>query len=238
MDLILAKRRAALEALNLLPAAGVVGLGTGSSASIFIYGVARALRAGKRLSCVPTSERSRQQALSLNIPLLGDSGPWNIDLCVDGADEVSEDLDLIKGGGGSHLREKIVNQSSHYNVIVVDESKLSPRLGHRWPVPVEVVGFGHAATAQSLRKFGEVSLREKDAELWLTDNGNVVYDVRVSPIDNPGQLDADLRRIPGVVETGLFVARVDLLIIGTASGVRRVECPRSVHPLEPGNQFP
>ncbi len=230
MDLSLAKRRAALEALNLLPEVGVIGLGTGSTASIFIDGVAEALRGGKNLTCVPTSQQSRRQALCLNIPLLDDVGPWNIDLCVDGADEVTEDLDLIKGGGGSHLREKIVNHSSKYNVIVVDESKLSLRLGQRSPVPVEVVMFGHAATAQLLRKHGDISLREKGNGPWLTDSGNVIYDLSLGAIRDPAQLDADLHRIPGVVETGLFVARADILIIGTASGVRRVQRPRSVQP--------
>lgn len=229
-----AKRRAALDALDLLPEFGIVGLGTGSTASFFIDGLAKLLRTKGNLLGVPTSEQSRIQARNLNIPLLDDSGPWEIDLCVDGADEVTENLDLIKGGGGSHLREKIVNHSSRKNVIIVDESKLSSRLGQRCSVPVEVVQFGHSATAQHLREFGVVRLREIQGTPWLTDSGNVLYDISVGTISNPAQLDAQLHHIPGVVETGLFVARADVLIIGGASGVRRVERPQLVQPLQPG----
>jgi ribose 5-phosphate isomerase A len=231
MDALSAKRRAALQALDLLPDVGVVGLGTGSTASLFISGVAKEIRAGKQLLCVPTSEQSRGQALDLEIPLLDDAGPWNIDLCVDGADEVTEDLDLVKGGGGSHLREKIVNHSSRINVIIVDESKLSARLGQRCPVPVEVVRFGHAATAQLLRRFGQVSLRETEGKPWLTDGGNFLYDLSVGAIGNPAQLDADLHGIPGVVETGLFIGRADVLIVGSATGVRRLDRPHLVQPF-------
>ena len=231
MDILPAKRRAALAALDHLPEQAVLGLGSGSTASIFIDGVAEVLRAGKRFTCVATSEQSRRQALDLDIPLLEDLGPWNIDLCVDGADEVSEDLDLIKGGGGCHLREKIVNANSRYNIIIVDETKLSPRLGRRSPVPVEVVVFGHASTAYELRKYGRVTLREFDGKPWLTDGGNVIYDVSVGAIESPAQLDTDLHGIPGVVETGLFVARTDMLIVGSASGVRRVQSTRSVKPI-------
>ncbi len=223
-----------MEALTLLPEVGVVGLGSGSTAALFIDGVAKALRAGKQFSCVATSEQSRRQALKLNIPLLENAGPWDIDLCVDGADEVSESLDLIKGGGGCHLREKIVNQSSQYNVIIVDESKLSTQLGQRSVVPVEVVVFGHAGTARWLSQYGEATLRLEDGEPWRTDTGNVIYDVRVGAIANPVKLDEDLHGIPGVVETGLFVARADLLIVGTASGVQRIEPTHSIRPLQSG----
>ena len=231
MDFSPAKRRAALEALNLIPEVGVVGLGSGSTAAVFIEGVADAVRSGKRLSCVATSEQSRRQALKLNIPLLDNAGPWDIDVCVDGADEVSENLDLIKGGGGCHLREKIVNKSSRFNVIIVDESKLSVQLGRRSVVPVEVVVFGHAGTAQWLRKYGAATLRVENGEPWRTDTGNFIYDVKVGAIANPAKLDEELHSIPGVVETGLFVARADLLIVGHATGVRRVQRQPSVRPL-------
>jgi len=217
------KRSAALDALSLLPDEGVVGLGSGSTAAHFIDGVGEAIRAGKRLTCVATSEQSRQQALRLNIPLLENAGPWRIDVCVDGADEVSDTLDLIKGGGGCHLREKIVNRSSRYNVIIVDETKLSPKLGLRALVPVEVVMFGHAATGLRLQEFGEVSLRIENGQPWRTDGGNLIYDVRVGEIPDPARLDLQIHLIPGVVETGLFVDRADLLIIGSASGARRMQ---------------
>jgi ribose 5-phosphate isomerase A len=231
MEFSEAKRQAANAALSLLPAVGTVGLGSGSTASIFIEGVAKAIGEGKKLRCVPTSGQSRALAQGLGIPLLDDIGPWNIDLCVDGADEVSENLDLIKGGGGCHLREKIVNKSSRFNVIIVDESKLSSRLGSRFVVPVEVAPFGHQATATHLRQFGIVTWRKKNGAPWLTDSGNLLYDINVGPIDSPGQLDSEVHQIPGVVETGLFVGRADLVIIGSVSGVRRRERARSLQPI-------
>ena len=157
-----AKKAAARHALRFVPEAGFIGLGTGSTACHFIDGIGELVRAGRRLVGVPTSEQSRAQAEALGIPLADPEGPWDVALCVDGADEVSEELDLIKGGGGAQTREKIVNHASQKNVIVVDESKLSKKLGERWAVPVEVLAFAHRSTANALRRFGSVSLREKD----------------------------------------------------------------------------
>ena len=224
MDVLAARKRAAAAALELLPDVGIIGLGTGATASLFIEGVAQALASGKKkLTGVATSEHSRQFAASLGIPLHDDDGPWDITMCVDGADEVSEALDLIKGGGGAHLREKIVNASSRFNVILVDEAKLSRRLGQRWVVPVEVAKFGHAATAGHLAKWGKVSRRLKQGEPWITDSGNFIYDVNAGIIEDPRSLEQTLTLIPGVVETGLFVGRADLLLVGTADGVRRIQ---------------
>src|SRR5262245_17293080 len=134
-----AKRQAARAALQYLPKSGVVGLGTGSTAELFVAEVAELCRHGRELVGVATSARTRRLAQSLGIALLDDDGPWTIDVCVDGADEVSDQLDLIKGGGASHAREKVVNRAARFNVIIVDESKLSPLLGTRCPLPVEVM---------------------------------------------------------------------------------------------------
>jgi ribose 5-phosphate isomerase A len=221
MDTLLARCRAAQAAVELLPESGVIGLGTGATTALFIEAVARAIADGKQLVGVATSVQSRHQAASLGIPMLDDDGPWDIALCVDGADEVSDNLDLIKGGGGSHLREKIVNASSRVNVIIVDEMKLSHRLGERWPVPVEVAKFGHAATAGRLEQWGKPVLRMKNGGPWITDGGNYIYDVHVGVIDDPGHLEQSLSTIPGVMETGLFVNRAQILLVGTADGVRR-----------------
>src|SRR4051812_28846425 len=156
-----AKRAAAKAALDELPAQGVVGLGSGSTAKLFIDEVGALVKAGRKLSGVPTSEASRAQATALGIPLLSDDAPWNIDVTVDGADEVDAALDLIKGGGAAHTREKIVSHASKRNVIIVDATKLSTRLGEKWHVPVEVLAFAHPTTASHLARVGAVTLRTK-----------------------------------------------------------------------------
>jgi len=224
------KHRAVQAAIDLLPESGIIGLGTGSTAKLFILLLAELVRKGRKYACVPTSHRSRELAQQLEIPLLGDIGPWDIDICVDGADEVSDALDLIKGGGACHLHEKIVNASSKLNVIVVDESKLSRSLGERWAVPVEVTPFGHLATASHLGQFGQVTPRRVPSEprdgtqptLLVTDSGNYIYDVKTGPIAEPARLDAALKDIPGVVETGLFVARTQKVIVAGADFVREI----------------
>lgn len=213
MDLDTAKRLAALAAADLAPEQGVVGLGTGSTTRFFIEEVGKLVKAGRKLSGVPTSVKSAELAESLGIPLLDDEGPWKIDLCVDGADEVSDELDLIKGGGGAHTWEKIVNRHSQKNVIIVDESKLSRRLGERYAVPVEVIPFGHRATALSLGRFGETALRMHGDEPFVTDGGNYVYDLRTGPIADPVELEGELQHLPGVVECGLFCGRADIVIV-------------------------
>src|ERR1700722_4239783 len=210
-----AKLAAARAAVAELPEAGVIGLGTGSTAKLFIDEVGALVKAGQRLQGVPTSEGSRRQAEVLGIPLLSDDGPWAIDVTGDGADEVSDALDLVKGGGAAHTREKIVNYASARNVIIVDASKLSSRLGEKWAIPVEVLSFAHPMTAAHLAKLGEPKLRTKDGATVRTDAGNVIYDLRVRPLDSPAALDCALHDIPGVVETGLFVKRCDLLIVAT-----------------------
>lgn len=214
-----AKRLAAERASTHLPERGVVGLGSGSTAKLFIEAVGRLVAQGRELTGVPTSEESRALAESLRIPLLDDAGPWSIDVCVDGADEVSAELDLIKGGGGCQTREKIVNFSSRKNIVVVDASKISRQLGERWAVPVEVLPFGRQSTVAALSRFGTTSLRLRGGAPWMTDAGNFIFDVRVGPMAEPKTIDQALRAIPGVVETGLFVGRADLVIVAGDDGI-------------------
>jgi ribose 5-phosphate isomerase A len=218
-----AKRAAARAALDELPEEGVVGLGSGTTAAFFVEELAPLVRSGRKLVGVPTSLSTRALAASLGIPLLGDEGPWKIDVNVDGADEVSPRFDLIKGGGAAHAREKIVNYAAARNVILVDETKLSARLGERWPVPIEVLLFAHGATRVHLEKLGKATLRTKpDGAQVRTDAGNVIYDLATGPIDDPEALDRRLHTIPGVVETGLFVQRADVVIAGGEGGARRL----------------
>jgi ribose 5-phosphate isomerase A len=220
-----AKRAAAVAALAELPTQGVVGLGTGSTARLFIEEVGALVKAGRALSAVPTSEASRRQAEELGIPVLPAAGPWDIEVTIDGADEVDAQLDLIKGGGGAHLREKVVNYASKKNVIIVDDSKLSARLGEKWSVPVEVVRFAHLTTAKHLEAFGRPVLRAKNGEVVVTDSGNYIYDVKCGPLTDARALDLALHAVPGVVETGLFIQRADVVIVAGATGIRRLTRP-------------
>jgi ribose 5-phosphate isomerase A len=216
------KRKAAHAALDLLPDQGVLGLGTGSTTRWFIEAVGDLVRAGRRFSAVPTSRASRVLAAKVGIPLLDDAGPWQIELCVDGADEVSDTLDLIKGGGGAHTREKIVNYAAARNVIIVDDSKLSVRLGEKRKVPVEVLPFGAKTTEAALAKLGKPQLRQQDGTPFQTDSGNLIYDLGVEPLDDPRQLDGLLRGLPGVVETGLFLGRADMVIVASEASIRKL----------------
>ena len=220
MDRERARLLAARAAAEMLPEHGVIGLGSGATAAVFIDVVAELVRGGRNLVGVPTSEASRRQAAALGIELLPEEGPWSIDVCVDGADEVNKNLDLIKGGGGCHTREKIVNEAARLNVIVVDETKLSPRLGERWPVPVEILPFGYLGTIRLLEQFGPATLRMRDGASWLTDSGNYLCDVDVGPVDGPAALERALRGVPGVVDTGLFCGRADVVVVASDSGVR------------------
>jgi ribose 5-phosphate isomerase A len=215
------KRAAARAAVAELPASGIVGLGSGSTIVFFLEAVAELVREGRDLVGVPTSQGTRSRAAALGIPLLSDDGPWDVDVTVDGADELDPRLDAIKGGGAAHAREKIVNQASRRNVIVVDERKLSARLGTSWPVPIEVLPFGHASTARSLARFGTPVLRAG----VTTDAGNVVYDLATGPIEDAAALEGALARVPGVAAVGLFVGRIDVAYVAGADGVRRLVRP-------------
>jgi ribose 5-phosphate isomerase A len=221
-----AKRSAARAAVEELPVEGIIGLGSGSTAAMFVEELALQVRAGRRrIVGVPTSEATRALAAGLGIPLLDDQGPWAIDVNVDGADEVSATLDLIKGGGGAHAREKIVNFASKRNVVVVDASKLSTRLGEKHAVPIEVLPFAHGTTRVHLARLGAPTLRMRGEWPVRTDAGNLLYDLAIPPTDDPARLDQSLRALPGVVETGLFVRRADVVLVAAEGGVRRLSKP-------------
>ena len=218
------KRKAAQAALVHLPETGLLGLGTGSTTRWFIEAVGELVRGGRQFSAVPTSNASRTLAQQCGIPLLDDAGPWRIDVCVDGADEVSKSLDLIKGGGGAHTREKIVNFASRLNVIIVDESKLVDNLGQTRRLPVEVLPFGLNTTLAALSALGDPQLRliPGGSDPFRSDSGNYIVDLATGQVGEPGRLDQILRRLPGVVETGLFVARADIVVVAAEDGVREL----------------
>jgi ribose 5-phosphate isomerase A len=224
------KRAAAEAAVALVQDDMVVGLGTGSTAAFAIEALARRHRRGLRFVGIPTSERSAAQASAAGIPLSSFAEHRQIDLTIDGADEVERGtLNLIKGLGGALLREKIVAAASRCLAIIVDGSKLVDRLGTHAPVPVEVVPFGMEATQAALEALGaSVRLRlSPGRDPFVTDSGNRILDCGFGPIGDPAKLEARIGAIVGVVESGLFIGRADPVFLADASGVHRLDSARA-----------
>jgi ribose 5-phosphate isomerase A len=225
-----ALKRAAVEAaVQLVENDMVVGLGSGSTAAFAVEALARRQQQGLRFVGIPTSERTAAQAVAANIPLTSFSEHRQIDLTIDGADEVERGtLNLIKGLGGALLREKIVAAASHRLAIVVDGSKLVDRLGSHTPVPVEVVAFGLEATRESLEVLGaNAHMRMSSGAPFVTDGGNRILDCDFGRITDPARLDERIRRIVGVVESGLFISRADPVFVADAAGVHRLYSARA-----------
>ena len=221
------KRAAAARALEFVEDGMKLGLGTGSTADLFLELLAERMRAGLKIAGTPTSERTAEKARALGIAMHELDALGSLDLAIDGADEADTNLDLIKGGGGALLREKIVAASAKRLVIIADESKLVPKLG-AFPVPVEVIAFGHGTTrtricaAAEKLGYGNLApvLRAKEGRPFRTDSGNVIYDCPFGAIADVPALAAALSPIPGVVEHGLFVNMASALVIAGANGVR------------------
>jgi len=224
------KRAVAAKALDYVVDGMKLGLGSGTTAEIFLELLAPRIRGGQKLLCVPTSERTAAAARKLGITLasLDDLAP--LDLTIDGADEADRNLDLIKGGGGMLLREKIVAASSKKMLVIADETKMVPRLG-RFPLPVEVVEFGHKSTVARLAatfaaldyKSVPMTLRQKDGEAFKTDSGNLIYDCAFGAISSAPKLATALGAVPGVVEHGLFVGIATTLLIAGPGEVEVIE---------------
>lgn len=219
------KQRAAVAAADLVESGMVLGLGTGSTASLIIRELGRRL-AGRKLRGirgVPTSQRTARLAEEVGIPLLSLEEVSEVELTLDGADEVDPEWNLIKGGGGSLLREKIVAQISRVEAIVVDESKLVQHLGERFALPLEVVPFGWKTHDAFLRSLGgEPELRRNpDESPSLTDEGNYTIDVRFAEgeLAKPQEIDAALRSRTGIIETGLFLGMTSTLVVARSDGV-------------------
>jgi ribose 5-phosphate isomerase A len=224
------KQQAAERALSLVEEGMTLGLGTGSTAARFVDLVGQRVREGLKLRCVPTSEATRAQAERLGIALITlDQQPY-LDLTVDGADELDDDLRLIKGGGGALLIEKIVATASGRMVVIADASKQVATLG-KFPLPVEVVRFGLGATRNMIEVLaadagcrGEIKPRlTSDGQPFVTDSGNFILDCAFGSIPEPEALDEALKLIPGVVENGLFLGIADAAIVAGPSGVVMLE---------------
>jgi ribose 5-phosphate isomerase A len=222
------KRAAGEAALQYVRDGALIGLGTGSTVKYFLLALGEKVKAGFRVQGIPTSQDTARLAKELNIPLLPYEGDWELDLAVDGADQVDPQFQLIKGGGGALLREKIVAAAARQFIVIVDEAKCVPALGMPMPVPVEVIPFGWPNAQRQIRALGWTShLRKKNNEVFKTDEGNVILDVEIDRIENAGKVETQLNGIPGVVENGLFVNRTSMVIIGGTQGVHIKERPIS-----------
>jgi ribose 5-phosphate isomerase A len=223
------KRAVAAKALEYVQDGMKLGLGSGSTAEIFVEMLAPMVRGGAKLLCVPTSEKTAALArkLGLTLAALDDLAP--LDLTIDGADEADRNLDLIKGGGGMLLREKIVAAASRRMIVIADETKLVPRLG-KYPLPVEVVEFGHKSTAARLARAlkaagyeAPMTLRVRDGATFKTDGGNVIYDLALGAITNAPALATAISAVPGVVEHGLFISIATTLLIAADGEIEVIE---------------
>jgi ribose 5-phosphate isomerase A len=232
MDADAYKRQAAAGALDFVRNGMRIGLGTGSTAAHFVDLLAERVRGGLDVVGVPTSEATRAQAARLGVRLTTLEETPELDLTVDGADEIAPDLSLIKGGGGALLREKIVAAASARMVVIADHTKWVATLG-RFPLPIEVVPFGLAATRRAVEAAalaagapGPASLRRgNDGHAFVTDGGHFILDAALERIVRPDVLAQRLAAIPGVVEHGLFIGLAQAAVIAGPDGMRVVERP-------------
>lgn len=220
------KQLAADAALEFIENDMVLGLGTGSTAELFIDSLGAAIRAGRLrgIRGVPTSIKSDQQARRLGIEIVSLSQVPHIDIDIDGADEIAPNLDLIKGLGGALLREKVIAQNSKRMMVIADSSKRVEVLGTHAPLPVEIIQFEHEATHRFLRDVGcEPALRKTaEGKPFVTDNGNFIYDCRFARIPDPGLLEEKLAHRAGVVETGLFLGIATMALVADEKGVQKL----------------
>lgn len=221
------KEQAAHRAVEFVQSGMIVGLGHGSTALYAVKIIAKLIRSGalRNIRGVPCSRKVFKDARNLGIPLTTLNRTSVIDLTIDGADEVDGHLNLIKGGGGALLREKIVAQASLCEIIIVDESKVSPALGTKCAVPIEVVPFGWKTHIFPLEKLGAVvkPRKERGGKLFKTDQGNIILDADFGPISDPAKLAADLKASAGIVEHGLFIGIAADVIIAGKAGLRHLE---------------
>jgi len=221
------KQHAAERAVEFVESGMIVGLGHGTTAIWATRKIAELIKT-KRLTsilAIPCSAQTEAEARQLGIPLTTLEEHPSIDLTIDGADEVAPNFDVIKGGGGALLREKIVAQATKREIIVVDESKVSSVIGTKWAVPVEVIPFGYGSQKAYLERIGaRVSIRQKpDGSTFYTDQGNFILDCNFGAISDPVALAEQLKRRTGIVEHGLFIRLVSDVIVAAPSGTRQLQ---------------
>jgi len=210
------KRQAARAALDELRDGMVVGLGSGSTASIFIRELGKSRL---KVLGIPTSEESRRLAIEVGVPLTSFNEQPDIDVTVDGADEVSPQLDLIKGLGGALVREKIVAHASKRVVIIVDERKMVERLGTKTAIPVEVIPL---AVPRVLLQLKGAHVRERNGQPIVSDNSNTIVDWNHGEIENPAALEKELKMMTGVVDSGIFAGVASCVIVAGGTGIRKL----------------
>jgi ribose 5-phosphate isomerase A len=228
------KRQAAARALEHVRDGMKLGLGTGSTAKHFVELLGMRVRAGLNIIGVPTSEATRADAVRYGIPLTTLDDIDRLDLTVDGADEIDPALDVIKGGGGALLREKIVATASDRMIVIADDSKWVEVLG-RFPLPVEVIPFGLAATQRAIGKAfakggnsGQMVVRKgRDGHVFVTDGGHWIIDAHLGRITDAPRLAGLLTSIPGVVEHGLFIGLASTVMLAGSQGIRVIERPKA-----------
>jgi ribose 5-phosphate isomerase A len=213
------KKAAAEAAIELVKDGMVVGLGTGSTANYAIEGLGRRVANGLRIRGVATSRASEELAKKVGVPITTLDQVSEVDLTIDGADEVDPRFNLIKGMGGALLREKIVAFASKQEVIIIDDSKLVEVLGTKTPLPVEVVPFGHLRTKDALESLGCKASLKGGSSPFVTDNANLIYECRFAKMEDPELLEAEIDMIPGVVESGLFIDLATKVVVASAKGV-------------------
>ncbi len=214
------KKQAAEKALEFIEDNMTIGLGTGSTAQFMLKKLGELVKDGLKIEGVPTSVKTKKVAKKYNIPLTEFNEFTEIDVTIDGADEVDSYLNVIKGGGGALTREKIVAYHSEKVIIIADESKVVKALGIDTPIPVEVVKYAWPATKKSIEELGcTAELRKIVGEVYITDNANYILDCDFGKIKEPDILEQTLNLIPGVVENGLFIDLVDEVIVGSKQGI-------------------
>ena len=221
-----AKRRAAEAAAQHVQSGTVIGLGTGSTAKHMIEIVGSLLASGRLtdIQGVPTSIQTSADAKEAGIPLTTLDDHPTLDLSIDGADLIDGSLNALKGGGGALLREKIVASASETYILIADERKIVEKLGTGFPLPIEVLPFSATLVADRIGKLGaSVVHRIGQAGPVVTDNGNFILDADFGPIDDPAMLERELKSLPGVLETGLFLGYADIAYVGTPDGVRTLQ---------------
>ncbi len=217
------KQKVGYQAAEMVESESVIGLGSGSTARYATLRIGERIRQGalSRIRAVPTSIETARLAKEAGIPLSTLEETPQIDITIDGADEVAPNLDVIKGLGGFLLREKIVAYATQREIIVVDDSKLVQSLGQKSPVPVEVIRFGWQNTRMALRETGASALlRRQEGQPYITDEGNYIIDCHYDRIADPPQLAKYINGIPGVVENGLFLGMVDTVLVASSEGIR------------------